>query len=111
MAEERIPFLADADADGFADELDIDEGMGVTIRDEDGKEYSFIELGQVELPGGRYIALLPEEDDDDEPETEVTVLRMEEDENGEVSLTLIEDEQEWDEVSKAFSEMFPELIG
>ena len=86
---------------------DVLEDFGndiVSVVDEDGKEHVFEELDRVELPGGNYVALAPlvgetDEEDDDE----LILLRVEE-EDGEVFLSILEDEAEFDAVAKVFSE-------
>jgi|GEM_PF-283739 len=80
----------------------------VSVVDEDGKEHVFEELDRMDWEGphakGTYVALVPlvgEESDEDE-EDELILLKMEE-EDGEIFLSILEDEVEFDEVGKEFS--------
>ena len=78
----------------------------VSVVDEDGKEHVFEELDRVELDSGTYVALAPlvgEADADEDDDDELILLRVEE-EDGEVFLSILEDEAEFDAVGKVFSE-------
>jgi len=83
----------------------------VSVVDEDGKEHVFEELDRMDFDGahasGTYVALAPlvgEEsgEDDDEDDDELILLKVEE-EDGEIYLSILEDEAEFDEVGKEFS--------
>ena len=96
------------EGDGIEDfDDDVLEDFGndiVSVVDEDGKEHVFEELDRVELPNGTFVALAPlvgeaDEDGDDE----LILLRVEE-EDGEIFLSIIEEEAEFDAVGKVFSE-------
>jgi len=104
MAEGDI-FRAGDSPEDFDSEVLEDFGNDiVSVVDEDGKEHVFEELDRVELPGGTYVALAPlvgEEDEDGDDE--LILLRVEE-EDGEVYLSVLEDEAEFDMVGKVFSE-------
>jgi uncharacterized protein YrzB (UPF0473 family) len=79
----------------------------VSVVDEDGKEHVFEELDRIEVERGTYVALAPlvgESDAEDEDgDDELILLRVEE-EDGEVYLSILEDEAEFDEIGKIFSE-------
>jgi len=93
--------------EAFDDEVLDDFGADiVSVVDEDGKEHVFEELDRMDLNGRTYVALAPlvgEMDADDEEDDELILLRVEE-EDGEVFLSILEDEAEFDAVGKVFSE-------
>ena len=75
----------------MADELGSDF---MTIVDEDGTEYELEVLSSLEYNGSTYLAVTPANGDNDEADLEVSILKSEEDENGEPLLCAIEDEAE-----------------
>ena len=78
----------------------------VSVVDEEGKEHIFEELDRIETDRGCYVALLPVYDDSEEVlegEDEVLPLKVIE-EDGETYLTMIEDDDEFEEVYQAFEE-------
>ncbi|MDR1464422.1 MAG: DUF1292 domain-containing protein [Oscillospiraceae bacterium] len=78
----------------------------VSVVDEDGKEHVFEELDRLETDGGTYVALAPlaGEGDPESGEAEELILLRVEEEDGEVYLSPIEDEAEFDEIAAQFSE-------
>ena len=66
----------------------------MTIVDEDGTEYELEVLSSLEYNGSTYLAVTPADGDNDEADLEVSILKSEEDENGEPLLCAIEDEAE-----------------
>lgn len=70
----------------------------MTIVDEDGTEYELEVLSSLEYNGSAYLAVTPADSDNDEADLEVSILKSEEDENGEPLLCAIEDEAELDTV-------------
>ena len=106
MAEQDI-FREGDGIEEFDDEVLEDFGNDiVSVVDEDGKEHVFEELDRVDLPGGSYVALAPlvgEADEDEDGDDELILLRVEE-EDGEIFLSILEDEAEFDAVAKVFSE-------
>lgn len=70
----------------------------MTIVDEDGTEYELEVLSSLEYNGFTYLAVTPADGDNDEADLEVSILKSEEDENGEPLLCAIEDEAELDTV-------------
>ena len=66
----------------------------MTIVDEDGTEYELEVLSSLEYNGSTYLAVTPADGDNDETDLEVSILKSEEDENGEPLLCAIEDENE-----------------
>lgn len=84
----------------------------VSVVDEDGKEHVFEELDRIETDTGRYVALLPMYDDPQQmldDSGELIILKVEE-ENGETYLCPIEDEEEFDEIGRAFEERLSDLF-
>ena len=65
----------------------------MTIVDEDGTEYELEVLYSLEYNGINYLAVIPATDDDTQ-DLEVSILKNDEDENGEPLLCAIEDEAE-----------------
>ena len=76
----------------------------VSVVDEEGKEHIFEELDRIETDRGCYVALLPVYDD-----SEVLPLKVIE-EDGETYLTMIEDDDEFEEVYQAFEERLSDLF-
>ena len=70
----------------------------MTIVDEDGTEYELEVLSSLEYNGSTYLAVTTADGDNDEADLEVSILKSEEDENGEPLLCAIEDEAELDTV-------------
>lgn len=76
-----------------------------TLTDEDGNESQFALIGQLELDGQEYLALIPADSDNDN-EDEYVVLKITVDENGEEILVTIDDDDEFDRVADAFEDQF-----
>lgn len=79
----------------------------ITIVDENNKEHVFEELDRIEDDYGKYVALTPALDGTDEiidSDGELIILKVSEDESGETWLSYIEDEVEFDRISKVFEE-------
>ena len=74
-----------------------------TLTDEEGNESQFALLGELELDGQIYLALIPADNDDAD---EYVVLKVEVDENGEELLVTIDDDDEFDKVADAFEDQF-----
>ena len=72
-----------------------------TLTDEEGNESQFALLGELELDGQIYLALIPADNDDAD---EYVVLKVEVDENGEELLVTIDDDDEFDKVADAFED-------
>ncbi|MBQ8416650.1 MAG: DUF1292 domain-containing protein [Clostridia bacterium] len=84
-----------------------------TLVDEDGAEIEFEKIGEAELGGVTYFAMIPAEaadETDDGGFCEYVVLRLEKDENGEDSLVTVDDDDEFDNVADMFDDMFSEEI-
>lgn len=85
----------------------------VSVVDEEGKEHVFEELDRIETDNGRYVALLPMYDDPQEmldDSGELIILKVEEEEDGETYLCPIEDEEEFNEIGRAFEERLSDLF-
>lgn len=91
------------------------EDMGVdlyTLVDEDGVEQTFELMDTYETDEGElYYALVPyyeNPEDMVEADTELVVLRSEEDENGEETLVTIEDDTEYERIGQIFMDRLSE---
>ena len=88
----------------------------VSVVDEEGKEHIFEELDRIETDRGCYVALLPVYDGDPHRQRRSSRRRgrgsplkvIEED--GETYLTMIEDDDEFEEVYQAFEERLSDLF-
>ncbi|ACV63078.1 protein of unknown function DUF1292 [Desulfofarcimen acetoxidans DSM 771] len=77
------------------------EGNVITLVDDEGKEHDFIEVADIEIEGNEYKILLPAEEDSDE----AIIFKCGKDEDGNDVLMDIEDDEEWEKVADAWSEM------
>lgn len=66
----------------------------ITIVDEDGTEYELEVLTSVEYNGAEYLAVVLAVDADEPVDPEVSILKSEEDDDGEPLLCAVEDEAE-----------------
>ena len=85
----------------------------VSVVDEDGVSHTFEELDRIETDEGRFIALLPIYDDAQEildDDGELIILRVNEDEDGEIYLEPIEDEELFNKIGKIFEERLEDLF-
>ncbi len=77
----------------------------VTLTDEEGVEHEFEHLDTIELNSNMYLAFveagIPE---DSEEATEIIILRLDKDENGEDVLSTLDNEEELETVYNAFME-------
>lgn len=80
----------------------------MTIVDEDGTEYELEVLTTVEYNGCTYLAVIPAGNEDDTL-PEVSILKSEEDEDGEPLLCAIEDDGELEQVYQmVMDSLYPE---
>lgn len=86
--------------------LEDDEPMYVTLDLDDGSQLECEVLTIFEVNGQDYIALLP--NPEDEENEEVYIYRYDEDEEGNPSLTNIEDDDEYEAVADRFDELLDE---
>ncbi len=70
----------------------------MTIVDEDGTEFELEVLTSLEYNGFTYLAVIPAVDAEEEADLQVSILKQEDDEDGEPLLCAIEDEQELETV-------------
>lgn len=90
----------------MADEL-FEEAEIFTLTDEEGNESQFELIGQRDLDGITYLALVPIDNNDDE---EYVILKVEPDEDGNDSLVTIDDDDEFDRIADIFDdELFNEI--
>jgi uncharacterized protein YrzB (UPF0473 family) len=83
----------------------------LVLVDEEGEEHEFELLAELEVEGQSYrvlVTLEEEEEDDEEAETEVVILKVVYDEEGNEFLGDIEDDEEWEKVADAWQEMVDE---
>ena len=84
-----------------------------TLVDEDGSEIEFEKIGEAEMGGVTYFAMIPADAADqggDDGFCEYVVLRLEKDENGEDTLVSVDDDEEFDNIADVFDDMFSEEI-
>ena len=83
----------------------------IVLTDEDGKEQSFEIVDTLEEGEEKYIALLPySEDYSDDEETELVVLKVDFDENGEEDgFSTIDDDDEYQRIGNKFIERLNSL--
>lgn len=84
----------------------------VSVIDEDGKEHIFEELDRIETDSGKYVALLPLPENPDnltEEDDELIILKVEDD-KGEIYLSPIEDDNEFNEIGQIFEERLAEMF-
>lgn len=83
-----------------------------TLVDEDGQEQVFELMDTYEEGGELYYALVPYYDNPEEmteADTELVVLRSEEDENGEETLATIDDDDEYERIGQIFMDRLSEI--
>ncbi|HHX73562.1 MAG TPA: DUF1292 domain-containing protein [Firmicutes bacterium] len=81
----------------------------VTLVDEEGAEHDFIFLDIIMVNDNEYAIMIPSEamaeaNGADDGEQEAVIFRIDEDENGEQSLVVVEDDAEWEAVAQAWEE-------
>ncbi len=72
----------------------------LTLTDEEGVEKNFAVIGDMELDGNNYLALVPEDEEGDE----FVILKLAIDEEGHEMLVTIDDDDEFDKVADAFED-------
>ncbi len=82
----------------------------ITVTDEDGEEYSFEVLDEIEENGTRYLALLPAEEGEEmlESDGNLVIMKVAE-EDGEEFLDAVEDEAEFTRIGQQFQERLQDL--
>ena len=72
----------------------------LTLTDEDGVEKDYEVIGDMEIDGNNYLALVPSDEDGDE----FIILKLATDEDGNEMLVTIDDDDEFDKVADAFED-------
>ena len=85
-----------------------------TLTDEDGNEIEFEVIGQHEMNGEHYVALLPVEDNAEENEKgdvewEYIILKLAKDGDEEILVT-VDDDEEFDDIADYFDDLFADEI-
>ncbi len=94
---------------GNPNEIDDEEDIRVTLNMDDGKDVECRILTIFEAGEKDYIALLPlDEDGEDNAEGEVFIYRYCEDEEGNPSLSNIDNDDEYEIVADRFDELLDE---
>ena len=76
----------------------------VTLQDEDGTEYELEVLGSIEVDGVEYMAFCDADAPDDAEALEITIFRIEENEDGTLDYVGLDDDEELEKVYAAFLE-------
>ncbi len=96
------------------DENNTYESAVFTLTDEEGNEIDFEVIGQHEMNGEHYVALLPaeeaeKENDSDITEYEYVILKLAKDGDEEILVT-VDDDDEFDNVADYFDDLFSQEI-
>ena len=96
----------------MSEEIEIFEEFNdtVTLINENGTEQEFEILDAVETDDARYVALMPIFDEPDEmleSSGELVILRVETEDDGEVLVT-VDDDEEFEEIAAVFEERLAE---
>ncbi|MBQ7784139.1 MAG: DUF1292 domain-containing protein [Oscillospiraceae bacterium] len=99
----------------MADNFDMDMGADLyTLVDEEGVEQTFELMDSYETNDGiLYYALVPYYENPEEmveADTELVILRSEEDENGEETLASIDDDDEYEKIGKIFMDRLADMF-
>lgn len=77
----------------------------ITLTDDEGNEFEFEHIDTIELKGKMYLAFTEaNENQTDENVSEIIILRLDKDENGEEVLSTVDDESELEAAYEAFME-------
>lgn len=77
----------------------------ITLTDDEGNEFEFEHIDTIEFKGKMYLAFTEvEEKRNDENISEIIILRLDKDENGEDVLSTVDDESELEAAYEAFME-------
>lgn len=95
------------------DENNSYESEIFTLTDEDGNEIAFELIGQHEMNGTTYVALLPADDEADASEAngewEYVILKLAKDGDEEILVT-VDDDDEFDDIADYFDDLFSQEI-
>lgn len=97
--------------DEIDEELDYTPDI-ITLEDEDGKEFNFEVIDAADYDEDHYLAVVPCVDDEAnlEEESDLIIMRVCEDENGDEYLDVVDDDEELAEVSGVFADRLSELF-
>ncbi len=87
-------------------EVSEEEALVITLTDEDGTEIEFEVIGEAELDGTTYYAMMPTENPSAEEGIIEYVLLKKEVEDGEDVFVTVDDEEEFEKVANYFDELF-----
>ena len=76
----------------------------ITLTDDEGNEYEFEHIDTIELDGKMYLAFTEADANNDESVSEIIILRLDKDENGDEVLATVDDEAELEKAYEAFME-------
>lgn len=83
----------------------------IELIDENNETVTFEHIMTLDYNGSEYVVLAPvDEEADSTEEDEVVIFRVEQDENGDDYYTVIEDENELDEVFSAVMEVYSQSL-
>lgn len=96
------------------DENNSYESAIFTLTDEDGNEIDFEVIGQHEMNGQHYVALLPADSEENESgdgdvEWEYIILKLAKDGDEEILVT-VDDDDEFDDIADYFDDLFSQEI-
>lgn len=93
----------------MSNEIENEELYGddlVTLTDDEGNEYEFLVLDEIDYKDGHYLALIPQFDDPDSgisSDDTYMIFEAVEDENGDPQLAEIDDDELLDELAEIFA--------
>ncbi len=87
-------------------EISEEESLVITLTDEDGREIEFEVIGEAELDGITYYAMMPTENANIEEGIIEYVLLKREAEDGEDVFVTVDDEAEFEKVANYFDDLF-----
>lgn len=91
--------------DKIDDMLDFeDDDMIIIITDENGNEYEYIVIDTLSHKGSNYMLVTPALDDEDSDAFEASIIKETGDEGDEVIYSLVDDDNEFNEVAALFME-------
>ena len=87
-----------------------EEGI-VVLTDEEGKELRFEIVAQTEKNDNVYFAMVPVDDQKEDSEVEeYVILKLEENEDGEEFFVTIDDDEEYDDITDVFDDLFSQEV-
>ena len=90
---------------------DEDEAIVYSLKDEEGNEYEFEVIDEVEMDGNTYYAMVEvTETESDSDVWNYAILKQKYDEKGDEYLETIDDDDEFEKVAAYFDDQFSEEI-